>query len=174
MANDSFPIVFSLLCGGFFFLVFGGLGIWLIASSRKQRQKLERSQNWPTTIAEIILAEVRERSQYDNEGDTRRYYYPHVEYRYQVAGVTYQGDALTLGARVGYPSPARARQELARYPVGAQVRAYFNPEDPKEAVLELRTTGSNFMLIFGILALLIGLCSLCGVLGSLISNLGSR
>jgi hypothetical protein len=33
--------------------------------------------------------------------------------------------------------------------------------------------GTNFMMIFGIIALLIALCSLCGLLWSVISNLVS-
>lgn len=173
MFNENFSILFALLCGGFFFLVFGGLGVWLIVNSRKQRQKVEASRNWPTTVAQITLAEVREKSEYDSEGDTRRYYYPHVEYTYQVAGITYQGNQLTFGAKRGYSSPKKANEEIARYPVGAQVRAYYNPANPQEAVLEQRAVGSNFMLIFGIIALLIALCSLCGLLGSLISNLAS-
>ncbi|MCX8062707.1 MAG: DUF3592 domain-containing protein, partial [Anaerolineales bacterium] len=87
--------------------------------------------------------------------------------------VTYQGDKLTLGAKRGYSSPRKANEEIARYPVGAQVNVYYNPENPMEAALERRAVGSNFMLIFGIIALLIALCSLCGLIGSLISNLAS-
>ncbi|MCX8063209.1 MAG: DUF3592 domain-containing protein, partial [Anaerolineales bacterium] len=102
--DNTFPIVFALLCGGLFFLVFGVLGVWLIITSRKQRQKVEASQNWPTTIAQITLAEVRQRSEYDSDGDIRRYYYPHVEYTYQVSGIAYQGDKLTFGAQRGYSS----------------------------------------------------------------------
>lgn len=173
MSGENFSLLFALVCGGIFFLVFGGLGIWLIVTSRKQRQKLEASQSWPTAIAQITLAEVRERSDYDSDGDLRRYYYPHVEYTYQVAGITYQGNKLTFGAQRGYSSPKKANQEIARYPLGAQVKAYYNPENPQEAVLEQRAVGMNFMLIFGILALVIALCSLCVLLGSLISNLAS-
>jgi hypothetical protein len=31
---------------------------------------------------------------------------------------------------------AQAKEMLARYPVGASVPAYYNPEDPTESVLE--------------------------------------
>ncbi len=173
MLGENFPIWFALLCGGFFFLVFGGLGVWLIVSSRKQRQQVAASQNWPTTVAQITLAEVRESSQTDSEGDIQRYYYPQVKYTYQVGGIMYQGDKLTFGAKRGYASLKKANEEIARYPLGTQVQVYYNPEKPQEAVLEQRAVGSNFMLIFGIIALVIALCSLCGLLGSLISNLAS-
>jgi hypothetical protein len=173
MSSDSFSVLFSLLCGGFFFLVFGGLGVWLMIASRKQREKVAESQNWPTVLAQITLAEVRESRSADSEGDIQRSYYPHVEYSYQVAGMTYQGDKINLGARRGYSSPQKANEEIARYPVGAQVRAYYNPKNPKEAVLQQRAVGTNFMMIFGIIALLIALCSLCGLLWSVISNLVS-
>lgn len=170
MNSDGFPVLFSLLCGGFLFLIFGGLGLWLVLASRKQRQKVAASQNWPSVLAQITHAQVREDSSLDEEGDIQRSYYPHVQYSYQVAGVTYQGDRITFGARRGYSSPQKANKEIAPYPVGAQVRAYYNPENPKEAVLQQRAVGTNFMLIFGIIALLIALCSLCGVIWSVISN----
>jgi len=173
MNNDGFSVLFSVLCGGFFFLVFGGLGVWLMIASRKQQQKVAASQNWPTVLAQITLAEVRESRSTDSEGDIQRSYYPHIEYTYQVNGVTYHGDQIAFGARRGYASPKKANEEIARYPVGAQVRAYYNPENPKEAVLRQQATGTNFMLIFGIIALLIALCSLCGLLWSVISNLVS-
>ncbi|RCK72143.1 MAG: hypothetical protein ANABAC_2124 [Anaerolineae bacterium] len=173
MNGDAFPILFALLCGGFFCLIFGVLGVWLVITSRKERQKAAASQNWPSVPAQINLAEVRERSSLDDEGDVRRTYYAHVEYSYQVGGVTYQGDKIAFGARKEYSSPKKPREEIARYPVGAQVRVYYNPENPKEAVLEHHVVGGNFMLIFGILALLIALCSLCVLIGSLISNIVS-
>ncbi|PWH16906.1 MAG: hypothetical protein DDG59_08690 [Anaerolineae bacterium] len=173
MNSDNFSTLFALLCGGGFVLVFGVLGIWLIITSRKQRQKAEASQNWPTVAAQIVLSEVRESSSLDEEGDIRRSYFPHVEYTYQVGEMTYRGDKLTFGAKRGYASPKKAQEQIARYPVGAQVRAYYNPENPQEAVLEQRAVGSNFMLIFGIIALLISLCILCALIGSLISNLAS-
>ena len=110
MNGDGFPVLFSLLCGGFFFLVFGGLGFWLMIASRKQREKVAASQNWPTVLAQITLAEVRDSSSVDEEGDIQRSYYPHVEYSYQVAGMTYQGDKINLGARRGYSSPQKANE----------------------------------------------------------------
>lgn len=144
-----------------------------MVASRKQQQKVAASQNWPSVPAQITLAEVRERVSRDEEGNPERSYSLHVEYSYQVAGVTYQGDKITFGARKGYSSLQKAKDEIAPYPVDAQVRAVYNPENPKEAVLQQRAVGTNFMLIFGIIALLIALCSLCGVIWSLIGNLVS-
>lgn len=79
MASDGFSVLFSLLRGGFFFLVFGGLGLWLVIASRKQQQKVAASQNWPSVSAQITLAEVRESVSRDEEGNLQRSYYPHVE-----------------------------------------------------------------------------------------------
>ncbi|GAB4476166.1 MAG: hypothetical protein Kow0088_13790 [Anaerolineales bacterium] len=173
MNGDVVPVLTALICGGFFCLVFGGVGVGLIIYSYKQRQKAAASLNWPAVEAQIVLAEVRESSDMDDEGEIRRTFYPHVEYRYQVAGVTYQGKMITFGARRGFSSPKNAQKEIAAYPVGAQVKAYYNPQNPQEAVLEQRAVGSKFLLIFGIIATLIALCVLCGILWSLIGRIVS-
>ncbi len=170
MDNNLFSTLVGPLCGGIFFLVFGALGVWLVITSRKQSQKAAASQGWPSAVAQITLSGVRQGRSHDSEGDLQISYYPYVQYTYQVAGTSYQGDKITFGARKTYSSSAKAAAELARYSLGAQVRVFYNPENPSEAVLEQRAVGSNFMLIFGILALLIALCSVCLVIWSLISN----
>lgn len=173
MNSDVVPLLAALLCGGFFCLVFGGLGIGLILYSRKQHQKAAASQNWPVVDAQIVLAEVREQRDLDAEGDLRQTYYPHVEYTYQVAGITYQGKTIAFGGRKGFSSPRNAEKEIAAYPVGARVKAYYNPQNPKEAVLEQRAVGTNFLQIVGAIALLIALCLLCGIVWRLVGYLAS-
>ncbi len=154
-------------------MALAALGGWLIYTTIKDRQKAAASKNWPSVNAQITLSEVRESQSQDSEGDLRTSYYPYVQYTYQIGGVLYQGDKITFGARKMVYSAKKAAAALASYPLGAQVKAFYNPENPKEAVLEQRSVGSNLMLIFGVFLLMTAVCALCVGLGSIISNLAS-
>ena len=62
-------------------------------------------------------------------------YRPVIEYAYVVAGRRYTSDHLDLlDAYQCYRPDAEAI--LARYPVGARVQAYADPDDPRDVVLE--------------------------------------
>lgn len=172
MINLSSLLIGSV-CGGLFILALAALGGWLIYTTFKDRQKAAASKNWPSVNAQITLSEVRESQSRDSEGDLQTSYYPYVQYTYQIGGVVYQGDKITFGARKMYYSTKKAAAALASYPLGAQVKAFYNPTNLQEAVLEQRSVGSNLMLIFGILLLLAAGCGVCILLGSVISNLAS-
>ena len=53
-------------------------------------------------------------------------------YTYEVDGVTYQGDRLTLGT---FSSSGLARRTTAEYPVGSEVKVHYNPLSPGESVV---------------------------------------
>lgn len=57
-----------------------------------------------------------------------------VVYEYQVGGETYTANTVHTGnTAVG---PRQAQRIADRYPIGADVPVYFDPANPKEAVLE--------------------------------------
>ena len=59
--------------------------------------------------------------------------YPVVQYSYQVGGQAYQGMKIAPGPEVGGTG---ARKVVARYPAGAQVMVFYDPQNPSDAVLE--------------------------------------
>ena len=154
-------IITSLIgvaCLGIFLLAFGGGGVYLIYSSRKTRAQAEASQNWPVAAGSVVRSEIGESTSTDSDGDESTSYHPVVEYTYQVAGQSFNGKRITFGPVTGSSNPRKAQEVLSRYPSGGAVQVYYNPQKPGEAVLEKRASGTNVMLILGIVFLAITAC----------------
>jgi hypothetical protein len=161
MSGNLLPILFAVLCGGFFLLVLLGLGIYLIIFSMRSKKKTEDSQNWPSTTGTVTLAEARKSIT------------PHVEFTYQIGDQTYNGNRLSFGGVVGKNNQAAVQQSLASYTPGSQVTVFYNPQDTSEAVLERKAGGFKGGLAIGIICVVLAACIACGLLVALISNLGS-
>jgi hypothetical protein len=160
-------------CLGIFLLAFGGGGIYLIIASRKTRAQAEASQNWPAAAGSVLRSEVGESTSTDSDGDTSTTYHPVVEYTYQVGGQSFTGRRITFGPVTGNSNPRKAQEVLSRYPSGGAVQVYYNPQKPDEAVLEKRASGTNVMLILGIVFLAITAClGLPGLVMAAVSLLG--
>jgi Protein of unknown function (DUF3592) len=92
--------------------------------------KSHRAKTWPTAQGRIIESEVREVR--DADGLT---YKASILYEYSVNGVTHRSDVWRSAA--GSSSSTRfAARAVGRYPVGAVVTVYCNPEKPTDAMLE--------------------------------------
>jgi len=94
---------------------------WLLA-------RLQASKNWPTTKAEILQSRVEQ----DSDG-----WIPYVSYRYTVDQQDFEG------ARIGVytantSTESSAKRQLINYPSGKTVRVFYNPRNPKEAVLDIK------------------------------------
>ena len=93
-------------------------------------------------------------------GDTRTLYYPEVRYEYEVFGQIYSGQQISFGANTGYSNQRKTQEILAKYPLGANITVYYDPNAPENAVLE-RHVGGKVALIIGILFSLIAICTAC-------------
>ncbi len=91
--------------------------------------------HWPTTEGQIVASQVGERDGLD--GGT---YHAEVHYSYGVAGAKYQGKRVAVDDS-GTNHRGRAEKIVDRYPVGAKVTVFYNPNRPEKAVLEPKTTG---------------------------------
>ena len=107
---------------------------------------------WPATMGNIITSTIERRSSGDGYTD-----YPVVQYSYQVGGQAYQSYKLAPGPEVGGTG---ARKVIAKYPAGAQVMVFYDPQNPAEAVLE-RKAPAQWLLW---LILVIFDVTLCGVI----------
>ena len=157
------------MCGAVFILGFIGAGIFLIYRSVQSRKKAQASQGWPSTAGLINESRVAHSTHTDTDGDSSDSYTPYIEYTYQVGGQTYTGRDLTFGFTQGYGNEAKAQSVLAKYPPGAQVSVYYDPTDPRQAVLERQAGGYGVGLVLGIVFLVIGACLGCGGVFALIS-----
>jgi hypothetical protein len=67
----------------------------------------------------------------DNGSEMRAF--AEVAYEFKAGGKTHRGTRVSIGEDLGNVDVA---ETLVRYPAGAEVTVYVNPEDPAESVLE--------------------------------------
>ncbi len=116
------------------------------------RKKMAEVSQWPSTMGTVVMSTIDRRSTSDGYTD-----YPVVQYSYQVNGQAYQNTKLAPGPVVG---GSGARGVVAKYPAGAQVMVFYNPQNPSDAVLERKATAQWLMWLL----LVIFDCTLCGVI----------
>jgi len=148
-------------CFGLLFLIFLGVGVYLIIRYRRDRKKVVQSQNWPSVPGRVVESRIDENRSTDSEGEVSISYRPYVRYEYQVGGETFASDKLYIGLANYSSNRQNAQQTVSQYPVGAVVNVFYNPEDPRDVVLQQKTGGSA-ALVVGIILLVIGFCGLCG------------
>lgn len=110
-------------------------------------KKSAAAKQWPFTMG-IVLSSAVEKHRYRR----RDVNHAIVRYSYRVGERTYQNAKVSLGP----PASGReAKKVVARYPVGAQVMVFYNPQDPTEAVLEKKdSTPLKLWLMLIILVLM--------------------
>ncbi len=156
--------LFGVLCGGFFFLLFIGLGVFLIYRTQQSKKKAQLSQNWPATQGQITNSHVSRSVDTDSDGSTSTMYSAQVAYTYQVGGQAYSGHNIGFGFNPSYSNQSKAQATAARYSVGSPVSVYYDPSNPSDAVLERQASGSNVSMILGIIFIVIGVCLACPVM----------
>ncbi len=116
------------------------------------RRRMATVSTWPSTMGTVSASFLEQRS--DSEGTTN---YPVVQYSYQVGGQTYQSSKRAPGMEVGGTG---AGSVIARYPVGAQVMVFYDPQKPSDAVLERKAPAQWLMWLL----LVIFDVVLCGII----------
>ncbi|HET7549902.1 MAG TPA: DUF3592 domain-containing protein [Gemmatimonadaceae bacterium] len=110
-------------------IVPGGALFFLMGLRTLVRQL--RAARWPATTCRIEFTDIEALS-----SRVGTFWQPVVSYVYQVEGKEYTSDVLRIiGPGLSY-SDAAAR--VSRYVPGTTRRCYFNPANPKDAVLERR------------------------------------
>jgi Protein of unknown function (DUF3592) len=100
------------------------------------------SRSYPATTAEITHSEVtRHRG---SKGGTT--YGVDIRYRYVVDDRSLEGTRFRYNADFTSDS-TWAVKAVAEHPVGLQTRVYYNPQNPRDAVLATGLDGSDLMLV---------------------------
>lgn len=111
---------------------------WLPVKGKVLKSKVQSHKNQPGDMGY-------------NFSDTEVRNDPLVEYEYVVANQKYRCSRITIGERT---SEFELEGILARYPAGAEVTVFYNPKDPKQAVLErdlpmgIMLAGGGCLLLF--------------------------
>jgi hypothetical protein len=95
--------------------------------------ELRQASSWTQTTGRIMRSEIEARHhRFGNDAETVKNV-PAVEYEFKAGARTVRGSRIGIGDDAGR---ANTEATLARYPVGAQVAVFYDPEDPKNCVLE--------------------------------------
>ena len=83
-------------------------------------------------------------------------YRPIVEYQYEVDGVSYRGDAITVGPMVLFNWKSPATRVIQRFPLGASVTVYVDAANPQRAFLQPSVDRNlpPFLISIGIVSLI--------------------
>ncbi len=113
-------------------LVIVGLGIFLYRRSKMRDAAKQSAQDWASTMGAVISSMIQVRRTGNSRSEI-----PVVVYQYQVNGKPYTGQVIKAGEQYfSVRLYGDAQKAIARYPVGAQVMVYYNPENPQESALE--------------------------------------
>jgi len=122
-----------------------GIGLVLLGGStfmdgfESFRMTMLDMPGWEEVDARITKSEVYSKDQWSGSQQTT-YYRPRVEFSYTYDGKSYTGTRLQW-----FEEPdtrlAKIEDVLKRFPEGERTKAYVNPEDPSQAVLDREATG---------------------------------
>jgi hypothetical protein len=145
-------------------IVIIGAGMFFPARSARKRDQVRLS--WPTAKGTVTSSEVVQPpglaaapSKDSEEFDVS------VKFQFRAGG------QLHFGSTVSYPRFLYGKQEadriVSRYPAGAAVTVFSNPEDYRECYLEIRTTAKFYrtsvvLMTFGVMTGLYGLLQTFG------------
>lgn len=95
---------------------------------RAVKQKMREAQAWPSTEGLVLASEVG-----DEGGENG--WRAHVSYRYEVAGRVYENSRIAVAVEYGREGLQAHRELAARFPAGAPVTVYYDPQNPADAAL---------------------------------------
>ena len=126
-------------------------GIVFIWFARRAESIGKASLMWPKALGQIVKNDLK----HGPKGSTRA----DLSYAYAVAGKSYTG---TVASFSGSTNATDSKRIVEKYPAGSQVSVAYDPSDPSSAVLEVGSSRTVGMNIFGIVMLLaaVGLLAL--------------
>jgi hypothetical protein len=141
-----------IICFGAIFYIGGPLllfmGIYYLYLAIRNPNRVEESKNWPTTEGRISSLRLIGKKGMINNIELR--------YQYAVGGQEYTSKNLNLFPNTIF-GKERVDEILEEYHEGQYVNVHYNPQKPKEAVLELDLGEQHkFFLIWSILNVVVG------------------
>jgi hypothetical protein len=94
------------------------------------------ARDWTSTDGVIVKSFISSERDDDDPKGLAVIYAPNVSYTYFAQGVQMVAHKIHFGSPIKHTARNSAEKKLAKYPVGAAVTVYYNPEVPSDAVLE--------------------------------------
>jgi len=136
------------------------LGVIVVAAVYKYIE-VNNARSWRSAPGVVVKSgvEARKVKAMDNVrrtdgGGTETRNFANVTYEYELFGKTLRNNRVSIGEDAGNFD---VEETLARYPVGTKVTVYYNPKNPKQAVLEREAPRGMWGCITGgVVVLLVG------------------
>jgi hypothetical protein len=96
--------------------------------------EVRRAAGWPSAQGRIVRSRLRAVDTKQPDGSSGRGNVPDVRYVFSVDGVDYQGKRISIGEI--RPDTPEVEAALERYQVDRTGPVFYNPDNPKESVLE--------------------------------------
>lgn len=130
---------FGALAGIGFLCAAIAIFVWDVGKLQQARD----SRDWPRVEGRVTRSTV-DHSQRESK--------PQVVYAYTVAGTPYTSGQISFDLFDKPGGQGRIESIIARYPVGEKVTVYYDPNEPRTAILEPEVYSPFFMpLLFGAL-----------------------
>ena len=110
--------------------LFFGVIFVLSCFALPQYIRAKKSAEWPPTNGAITASNLQVRYFRGTKG-----YYAAIRYRYRVADRDYEGDQISFN-RVHAATADAWQKVIDEYPVGKDVKVFYDPKNPSTAVLE--------------------------------------
>jgi hypothetical protein len=157
---DATHLFYTQIAAGVSLVIFA-LFAWGVLRARGQ---IAASRSWRKVEGAIVASGVEQPASHfsDDLNDAK----PVVRYRYRVGEQDSESDRIKFGGEA-LTTRVLAGAAAARYPVGARVDVYVDPDDSKKAALEPSNADNLVVQIaltvtFGLIALVLGAHALAG------------
>ena len=140
---NNLVYVFLIIFIGFIMALAAGLMDYYMVIYISDERKAEQDANtWPSVTGTVLSARA---VTHGLQGiHNTRADFPEVAYSFEVDGKTYKSKHIAAGGQIG---GAGVGGVLARYPVGSQVTVYYDPKNPKNAVLEKKSVVQSWLWV---------------------------
>ncbi len=136
--------ILGLLLATGFLAVFLLVGLLILGLGLRSWQQNQQVQHWATTTGELLQRELEARP-----GKTTTYRLQ-VRYRYRVGGQDFESSRFAFGYEGSRGDLENHQRILQKLHQGHRVTVYYDPQDPRQAVLSHGLNrGSLVLLVFG-------------------------
>lgn len=150
-----------------FVMSFLFFGIYSIYHGVVVSRTANESLSWPETGGVITESYIHEYEKSDDNG-TETWYETVIIYTYRINEKTYSGNSITLLSR----GPETTHREkvvifISDYPKDLPVKVYYDPENPKRAILVKEKVGRiNGFTALGCFLIIIWGCGVIGLINA--------
>ena len=135
-------------------VAFALFGLFLLWQGIRAVQRGRASQHWATTTGTVLHTELADHQ--NDEGHVT--FTATINYEYEVAGLPYQSTKYNAEGTPHLNSLRQAQRIADSYATGSTIKVFYDPENPKETLLETGVPHSSWTTIaMGVIFLGVGI-----------------